>query len=141
MLEKFFRLICLQLNDNEALNTCPSFVGLPKDLRGQLRKGLRTRMTNVNLALENAPFQRDVWAALGLKSDIVFPQLPGTLIFGDVSAAIHLPGLAKVYVSCDAPEGTKPFFEEIARLLATSQEVEEYDEGMAALGDEMHGNL
>ncbi len=94
-------------------------------------------MSTFNAALKNPSFRVEVWSELGIGYSDPFPNIQGSLLYGDLSASLFLPRLSKAYISSKASPGTTTFFKEIVRLLGSTKEVKVVDEDNAALAHEM----
>jgi len=73
---------------------------------------------------------------MGLSLDLKLPQLSGSLLYGDLSTAIHNPEFGNtVYIPDNALEKSKDFFYSVSPLFELK--VEEYSFDKAA----KHGEL
>ena len=100
--------------------------------------GLSASMSSINEVLRDAKFRHCVWESFGIPMDVQYPELPGALMYGDVSSSVHLPNLQSIYVSeNDRALGT--FYSAILNSLKSGKSVEYYSEADAAWSEDNFG--
>ena len=109
---------------------------LEKDKKS-VGSGTKASMTSINNALVNDPeFKSKAWELLAFPALLPLPSISGELLYGDVSACVHLPTLRKVYVSDGRPPEWVAFYSAAITALQLSIEVDVYEEGLVARGAE-----
>jgi len=108
---------------------------LSSSTKKNVKSGFSAKMTLVNDALGDESFRNEVWRRFDLPENVVLPQIPGSILYGDVSTAIHLPGLRVIYVAEDNIEEMR-FYQFVNNALKSKKEIVSYSEGEAALYDE-----
>jgi hypothetical protein len=140
VLEAFFRDVacCIESDVNVFSVLSNSTIKAKKQI---LRKGMGCSMTSINEALQHSAFKDAVWRALKLSDDIVVPQLTNSLLYGDLSGAIHSPALTEVYVRKSSRGEYKDFFSILAARFRPAKSFVVYSDMEAALGDVQFRNL
>jgi len=140
VLEAFFRDVasCIESDVNVSSALSNSTIKAKKQI---LRKGMGCSMTSINEALQDSAFKDAVWRALKLSDDMVVPSMSNSLLYGDLSGAIHSPSLTEVYVRDSSRGEYKDFFSVLAARFRPARSFVVYSDAEAALGDVQFRNL
>ena len=85
---------------------------------------------------EIAAQRAHIWKELGIEATVPFPSFPGSLLYGDLSAAVHLPTYRSLIIEDHQPKDFRDFFLYLAQQYRAR--VEEVDEEAAAFGEQLN---
>ena len=131
-MESFFRKIAVEVHEKMgSLYDVLDKSSLPTNTKNSVKSGLAARMSKVNEALTDTAFRNAVWDSFNISREVEFIELPGSLLYGDVSSSVHLPGLSVIYVS-DATPLAGRFYESVSKAMKSSKKVLFFSEEEAA---------
>ena len=67
-------------------------------------------MSTINEALQNEAIRKEAWVLLNFPPSLKLPSMSSSLLYGDVSTAVHLPNFKRIFISSDAPQVWVDFY-------------------------------
>ena len=134
-MEAFFRNIAILVNQSLNFQTILNNTSCTALTKKSVRSGLSAKMTCVNDALSDNSFRVAIWQHLNISSSVRLPELPGAVLYGDVSSSVHLPGIPVIYVSNENPVEAH-FYTAISKTLIAVKKIVTFSEAEVAVFEE-----
>ena len=116
-MEGLFREIAILIeNDARVANRTTSLrsaleaSSMEENKKTNILSGMQAKMSTINEALQNEDIRKETWLLLKFPLSLELPYMSSSLLYGDVSTAVHLPNFKKVFISSDAPQSWIEFY-------------------------------